>query len=104
MYSKILNRIHRRITVTSRLKKEKYLWYVVPQFIFGQPSYHQGDYIANLVDKLPKNGFHVKFISPNTLYLSWVKSKFNDTVFLRAFGIQYFNTTIHSEICTWYSV
>ena len=104
MYSKILNRIHRRITVTSRLKKEKYLWYVVPQFIFGRPSYHQGDYIANLVDKLPKNGFHVKFISPNTLYLSWEKSKFNDTAFLRAFGVQYFNTTIHSEICTWYSV
>ncbi len=71
LFKKILNRIHKRITVTSNNKKEKHVWFTVPEFIFGEPLYDKGDCIGFLVVKLEQNGFNVRYIHPCTLFISW---------------------------------
>ena len=72
VFNKILNRINKRITTTSKMKRDdKYIWYQVPPYIFGEPIYDQTDCIAYVVTKLAENGFHVKYINPGTLFISW---------------------------------
>ena len=73
LYNKILNRIHVRIKTTSRQKiDEQFCWFVVPEVIIGVPKYDQGSCIAYLIDKLKSNGFNVRYIHPNTLFISWL--------------------------------
>jgi hypothetical protein len=73
IFNKLLNRIHKRITFTGRNKiNDKHIWFIVPEYIFGEPLYDQGDCIAYLVNKLEDNGFLVKYIHPNALFISWV--------------------------------
>ena len=73
LYNKILNRIHVRIKTTSRQKiDEQFCWFVVPEVIIGVPKYDQGSCIAYLIDKLKSNGFNIRYIHPNTLFISWL--------------------------------
>jgi hypothetical protein len=72
IFNKILNRIHRRITHTGKTKiQDKHIWFTVPEYIFGEPVYDKGDCTGYLVTKLEDNGFHVRYIHPNTLFVSW---------------------------------
>lgn len=72
LFNKILNRIHVKIRTTSRQKiDEQFCWFVVPEIIIGVPKYDQGACIAYLVDKLHDNGFAVRYIHPNTLFICW---------------------------------
>jgi hypothetical protein len=72
IFNKILNRIHKRIRFTGNTKhKDKHIFFTVPEFIFGEPLYKQGDCIGYLVVKLEENGFLVKYMHPNTLFISW---------------------------------
>ena len=72
LYNKMLNRIHVRIKTTSRQKTdEHFCWYVIPEIIIGVPKYDQGSCIAYMLDKLKENGFQVKYIHPNTLFICW---------------------------------
>lgn len=73
LFNKILNRIHVRIrTISNQRKNEQFCWYVVPEIIIGVPRYDQGACIAYLLDKLKNNGFNVRYIHPNTLFISWL--------------------------------
>jgi hypothetical protein len=73
LFNKILNRIHIRIKKTSSQKlNEQFCWYVIPEIIIGVPKYDQAACIAYNIDKLKENGFNVKYIHPNTLFISWV--------------------------------
>jgi hypothetical protein len=72
IFNKILGRIHKRIMITSKTKNnEKYIWFIVPKFLFGEKMYDQGDCIAHIIGKLTTNGFHVKYVHPNALFVSW---------------------------------
>jgi len=72
LYNKILNRIHVRIKTTARQKiDEQFCWYVVPEVILGIPKYDQGACIAYIMDKLKDNGFIIRYIHPNTLFICW---------------------------------
>lgn len=72
IFNKILNRIHRRIQTTYRMKRsDKHIWFVIPEFIFGEPNYDKADCIGYVVTKLADNGFFVKYVHPNTLFVSW---------------------------------
>lgn len=72
IFNKILNRIHTRIKVTGRNKhSDKHIWFTVPEYLFGEPVYDKGDCIAYLVHKLQDNGFLVKYLHPNTLFVCW---------------------------------
>lgn len=73
LFNKILNRIHVRIkTISKQRINENFCWYVVPEIIIGVPRYDQGACIAYLMDKLKENGFNIKYIHPNTLFISWM--------------------------------
>lgn len=73
IFNRILGRIHKRIKHTSAKKRhtENFVWFLVPEYIIGEPIYDKGDCIGYLVTQLEKNGFHVKYIHPNTLFISW---------------------------------
>jgi hypothetical protein len=72
IFNKILNRVHRRIELTGRTKsKDRHIWFQVPQYLFGEALYDQGHCIAFVISKLEENGFHVRYLHPNTLFISW---------------------------------
>lgn len=71
-FNKILNRIHKQIKFTSKNKyMETCTWFIVPKYIVGENVYDIGECIGYLVSQLDKNGFNVKYIHPNTLFISW---------------------------------
>jgi hypothetical protein len=73
LFNKILNRIHVRIKTISKQKYDsQFCWYVVPEVMIGVPKYDQGACIAYLMDKLTTNGFNVRYIDPNMLFISWL--------------------------------
>lgn len=73
IFNKILNRLHKKITLTGRNKRnDRHVWFVVPEYIFGEPVYDVGECIAYIYTKLEENGFLVKYIHPNTIFVSWL--------------------------------
>jgi hypothetical protein len=72
LFNKLLNRIHVKIKTISRQKvDEQVCWFLVPETIIGVPRYDQGACIAYLINKLQTNGFNVRYIHPNMLFISW---------------------------------
>jgi hypothetical protein len=72
LFNKILNRIHVKIKTISRQKvDEQFCWFLVPETIIGVPRYDQAACIAYLIDKLNTNGFNIRYIHPNMLFISW---------------------------------
>ena len=72
LYNKLLNRIHVRIKTVSRQRTgEQFCWFVVPEIIIGVTNYDQPACIAYLYDKLQTNGFNIRYIHPNTFFISW---------------------------------
>ena len=72
LFNKILNRIHVRIKTASRQKNDlQFCWYIIPETIIGVPKYDQAQCIAYIIDKLKTNGFNVRYIHPNMLFISW---------------------------------
>lgn len=73
LFNKILNRIHVKIKTVSRQKtNEQFCWFLVPETIIGVPRYDQAACIAYLIDKLKTNGFNIRYIHPNMLFISWM--------------------------------
>jgi len=73
LFNKILNRIHVKIKTVSRQKvDEQFCWFLVPETIIGVPKYDQAACISYLIDKLKSNGFNVRYIHPNMLFISWL--------------------------------
>ena len=71
-YNRILNRIHAKIKVVSRQQiTTQCCWYVVPEMIIGVPKYNNANCTAYIIDKLQEDGFLIKYISPNLLFISW---------------------------------
>lgn len=72
IFNKILKRIHTRIQLTGKNKSnEQHIWFTVPEYLFGEAVYHQGECISYLFTKLQENGFHVKYMHPNSMFISW---------------------------------
>jgi hypothetical protein len=72
IFNKLLGRIHKRIHVTAKNKvNDKHVWFTIPNFIFGEANYDQGECVAHIIAKLTGNGFLVKYVHPNTLFVSW---------------------------------
>jgi hypothetical protein len=72
LFNKMLNRVHKRIQTNTRMKRnDKYIWFLVPEFLFGEPVYDQSDCIAYIISKLVDNGFYVRYVHPHSLFISW---------------------------------
>lgn len=73
IFNKILKRIHKRINYTAKNKniKDDFIWFAVPEYLIGEPIYDKGDCIGYVVSQLENNGFFVKYVHPNALFISW---------------------------------
>lgn len=72
IYNKLLSRIHKKIKITSRQHvSDQFCWFQVPEIMIGMPKYDHGACIAYLMDKLNNNGFAVRYIHPNVIFISW---------------------------------
>lgn len=73
LFNKMLNSVHKKIKLTSRQKVDNQIcWYLVPETMLGVPRYDQAACIAFLMDKLKTNGFNVRYVHPNLLFISWL--------------------------------
>lgn len=71
-YNKILNRIHTRIkTISNQQINDQFCWFLVPEIQIGVPKFDKGACTAYLIDKLRDNGFIIRYIHPNLLFISW---------------------------------
>ena len=71
-YKKVLTRIHKKIKMSARLKKDNtYCFFLVPVMMFGCPKYDTQKCITYVIEKLVKNGFHLKYTHPNLIFISW---------------------------------
>jgi len=74
-FDKILQRCHNKITLYAENRKTECI-YEVPEFIIGVPLYDINELREYLVSSLNKNGFILKQIPPNWIYISWdIKNK-----------------------------
>ena len=71
-FDMILQRIHSRIKYNARLEKT-YCFFQIPEFIIGVPLYNVSDLRNYIINSLKRNGFHILYIDPNWVYISWSK-------------------------------
>jgi hypothetical protein len=72
LYNKILNRVHTRIKMTSRQKKnENYCWFSIPEIMVGVPKYNSNECTMYILSQLQDNNFKVLYTHPNLLFISW---------------------------------
>lgn len=72
IHSRILNRAHIKIKTTSRQRNgSKFIFFLIPEFLVGTPTYDVAACTAYIIDKLKINGFFVKYTHPNLLFISW---------------------------------
>jgi hypothetical protein len=76
-FDKILQRCHNKIKLYAQNKKTECI-YNIPEFIIGVPLYDINELSEYLLSSLNKNGFILKQIPPNYIYISWdLKNKKN---------------------------
>tara|TARA_Y100001936_G_scaffold162836_1_gene158977 strand:+ start:151 stop:576 length:426 start_codon:yes stop_codon:yes gene_type:complete len=68
----ILKKIHTRIRYYSKLERT-FCFFQIPEFIIGVPLYNVSDLRNYIINSLKRNGFHIVYIDPNWLYISWSK-------------------------------
>ena len=74
-FDKILQRCHNKIKLYAQNKKTECI-YNIPEFIIGVPLYDINELSEYLLSSLNKNGFILKQIPPNWIYISWdIKNK-----------------------------
>ena len=72
LFNKILCKIHTRIKhISNQRNNPLCCWHLVPETMLGVPRYDQSSCIAYLLNKLEQNGFVVKYIHPNLIFISW---------------------------------
>ena len=72
VFNKLLGRVHNRIKITSRQNaNEQFCTFIVPEVMIGIPKYNQAECIGYIVDKLNDNGFNVRYVHPNCIFISW---------------------------------
>lgn len=69
-FQNVLKQCHNRITRCA--ENELYdCYYEIPEFIIGIPLYNLTDCIKYIYNHLQENGFHVRYIFPKMLFISW---------------------------------
>jgi len=73
LYNKILNRIHEKIKLTSRVQqgKDQFCWYVIPEIMIGISRYDVGECTDYILRKLRENDLVVRYTHPNLVFISW---------------------------------
>jgi len=74
IYDEILKNCHNKIVKHSNEDNDCCI-YQVPEFKFGVPIYNLNSCMVYIIYKLRDNGFLVKYIYPNYIFISWKKSE-----------------------------
>jgi len=69
-FNQILHHIHNKIKLYAENRKTECV-YEIPGFIIGVPLFDVNELREYLVSSLNKNGFIIKQIPPNYIYISW---------------------------------
>ena len=73
IFEDILKCCHNRIRMVAKTENNAcFCFYNVPKYIYGIPLYNINNCILYLFNVLTKNGFDVRHIPPNLLYISWL--------------------------------
>ena len=65
-------KLHGRIRYYSQLERT-FCFFQIPEFIIGVPLYNVSDLRNYIINSLKRNGFHILYIDPNWVYISWSK-------------------------------
>jgi hypothetical protein len=72
IFDQMLKRVYERIRVTNRIKpKEQHIFYQVPMMVWGMSNYNLADCVAYLSTRLLNDGFLVRFVPDNWLFICW---------------------------------
>ena len=71
-YSHILKQCHTKIINASNDRSDdNYIFYTIPNIVFGQPLIDTEECSLYIVEKLVKNGFQVKYLGKGFMFISW---------------------------------
>ena len=74
IYLKILNKVHKKITTTSKTRNSNnFCFFIIPEILLGVPMYNLEDCKQYIFKNLIDNGFQIKYTHPNLLFISLVK-------------------------------
>lgn len=72
MYNKLLEKIHKKIKLTSRQRTNNQVcFFVMPEILIGFPKYDIAEAVYYIMNQLDNNGFRTKYIHPNLIIISW---------------------------------
>ena len=69
-FKKIYQNVEKKIILASA-SNYYYVWFEVPEFIFGYPAYKMNESIEYIKDKLIDNQFEIETYLPNILLIKW---------------------------------
>lgn len=69
-YDKVYKTIEKKIILASA-SNYYYVWYEIPEFILGLPTYNLKICIEYIIEKLKKNNFECEWFDPNILLIKW---------------------------------
>jgi len=75
-FQDVLQKIHAKIK-SAAMHDHQALFYTVPEYIVGIPLYSITDCIEFVVSSLKQNGFLVRYIYPNAIYVNWDPKQIN---------------------------
>lgn len=72
IFNKLLEKIHYKIKVASRQRKNnEFCYYVMPEVLIGCPKYNFEECLLYIISCLQNDGFLTKYIHPNLILISW---------------------------------
>ena len=72
IFNKLLEKIHYKIKVASRQRKNnEFCYYVMPEVLIGYPNYDFQECLLYIISCLQSDGFLTKYIHPNLILISW---------------------------------
>jgi hypothetical protein len=69
-YKKVFDRVEKKIILASS-SNSYHCSYEIPKIIIGLPIYSVDGCLEYVIKKLKKNGFGIKVLSENTIFISW---------------------------------
>ena len=72
VYDKILGLVHKKIIATNDKSDDYSCIYKLPNFMYGYPIYNAQRCMEYLMTKLTNNGFEVRYIDANSIFISWI--------------------------------
>tara|TARA_Y100000389_G_scaffold95236_1_gene91907 strand:+ start:15786 stop:16316 length:531 start_codon:yes stop_codon:yes gene_type:complete len=72
VFNNLLNKIHQKIKIASRQKKNnEFCYFVMPEILVGYPNYDFTQCLLYVTSCLENDGFLTKYIHPNLILISW---------------------------------